>query len=124
MRSGEVWCVRMCRETGEVHIEGWEGVVRAHLSWFMLMLDLGRFFFLSALALSCMEARKTHGANVIFCVRSQTCTLCMILLHKKCRNILRTNTSLRVDQFSRSPKLGAGRIYVQGLLHVVLLRSN
>ena len=68
MRSGEVWCVRMCRETGEVHIEGWEGVVRAHLSWFMLMLDLGRFFFLSALALSCMEARRKHMVLMLYSV--------------------------------------------------------
>ena len=30
----------------------------AHLSWFMLMLDLGRLFFLSALALSCIEAER------------------------------------------------------------------
>ena len=28
-----------------------------HLTWFMLTLDFGLFFFLSLLALSCMEAK-------------------------------------------------------------------
>ena len=60
--------MRMCRERGEVHVEGWKGVLRAHLSWFMLTLDLGRFFFLSALALSCMEARRKHMAPMLYSV--------------------------------------------------------
>ena len=37
----------------------------AHLTWFILTVDLGRFLFLSALALSCMEAGSTRRGTAV-----------------------------------------------------------
>ena len=37
----------------------------SHLTWFILTVDFGLFFFLSALALSCMEAGRTWGKMAV-----------------------------------------------------------
>ena len=49
---------------------GKETVHSTHLSWFMLRVDFTFFFFLSAFALSCIEARNKLNMSVVCDVQS------------------------------------------------------